>query len=89
MRAAMADGDTSVVMVGQTFGNFNGINNGDWDIVVLKLDAATGTEIWRLQVYPWLQENSVYDQTNAAIQCFAEGCDAAFVLPIPIHCVDL
>lgn len=48
--AAMVDGEASIVVVGQTTGSFDGPANGDWDIVVLKLDAASGTEIWRYQV---------------------------------------
>lgn len=46
----MVDEETAVVMVGVTFGNFSGSSNGDRDMVVLKLDAASGTEIWRYQV---------------------------------------
>lgn len=49
--AAMGDGDTSVVMAGQTYGNFSGASiSGSADIVVVKLNATSGTEIWRYQV---------------------------------------
>lgn len=48
--AAMADGEMSVVVTGITYGDFNGASNGDSDLVVVKLDAASGTEIWRYQV---------------------------------------
>lgn len=49
--AAMGDGDSSVVMAGQTYGNFSGASNsGSADIVVVKLNATSGTEIWRYQV---------------------------------------
>lgn len=51
--AVMADDDASVVTVGHTRGNFSGVfNGGVVDLVVMKLDAATGTEIWRHQVWP-------------------------------------
>lgn len=46
----MVEGDTSVVMVGDTHGGFSGLSNGDSDFVAIKLDAATGAEIWRYQV---------------------------------------
>lgn len=42
----MADGDESVVMAGLT-----GPSLDDTDIVVVKLDAASGTDIWRYQVW--------------------------------------
>ena len=50
LAAVMVDGDTSVVMTGLTHGNFSGAVNGSYDMVAIKLDAATGTEIWRYQV---------------------------------------
>lgn len=42
----------SIVMAGVTRGNFSGASSGegDMDMVVVKLDAASGTEIWRYQV---------------------------------------
>ncbi|CAM9524878.1 unnamed protein product, partial [Ectocarpus sp. 13 AM-2016] len=47
--AAMVDGDMSVVMVGETYGSFSGSSNGESDMAVVKLDAASGAEIWRYQ----------------------------------------
>lgn len=48
----MAEGDTSVVTVGHTQGDYSGVfNGGVVDVVVTKLDAATGAEIWRYQVW--------------------------------------
>lgn len=51
LAAAMADVDTSVVMVGISDGNFSGSSNGNDDMVIVKLDAASGTETWRYQVW--------------------------------------
>lgn len=48
----MVDGDKSVVMAGQTWGNFAGSPKGSFDFIAIKLDAADGTEIWRWQVQP-------------------------------------
>ncbi len=47
----MVDADTSVIAVGHTQGSFDGVfAGGAVDIVVVKLDAATGVETWRYQV---------------------------------------
>lgn len=49
----MADGDASVFIVGHTQGSFSGAFNGGLvDVVVIKLNATTGAEIWRYQVKP-------------------------------------
>lgn len=40
----------SVVVVGATEGDFGGASNGGVDVVVVKLDATSGTEVWRYQV---------------------------------------
>lgn len=47
---AMVDGEMSVVVVGATEGDFGGASNGGVDVVVVKLDATSGTEVWRYQV---------------------------------------
>ncbi len=46
----MVDGDTSVVMVGGTEGDFDGVAKGGYDGIAIKVDSANGTEIWRYQV---------------------------------------
>jgi len=47
----MVDEDMSVVIVGITHGNFSGaLHGGGYDMVAIKVDAATGAEIWRHQV---------------------------------------
>lgn len=48
--AAMVDGDMSVVMVGCSNGVFSGTSDDVDSMVVIKLDVADGTEIWRWQV---------------------------------------
>lgn len=50
--AVMVDADTSVIAVGHTQGGFSGVfAGGAVDVVVVKLDAATGVETWRYQVW--------------------------------------
>ncbi|CAN0483185.1 unnamed protein product, partial [Scytosiphon promiscuus] len=40
--------DGSVVVVGYTYGDWDGVNAGGADFAALRLDA-NGTEIWRYQ----------------------------------------
>lgn len=49
--AVMVEGDMSVVAVGLTYGSFSGVLHGGYDMAVVKLNAASGTEIWRYQVW--------------------------------------
>ncbi|CAN0033506.1 unnamed protein product, partial [Ectocarpus sp. 6 AP-2014] len=65
--AAMVDGDMSVVMVGGTKGNFSGTPSGRYDMVAVKLDAASGAEIWRNQ------EGTARDQFFRDIAATVDG----------------
>ncbi len=47
----MVDGDTAAVLAGRTSGDFSGVSQGDVDIIAIKVDAASGAEIWRYQVF--------------------------------------
>lgn len=41
--------DGSVIMAGHTYGDWGGVNAGDYDFVAVKLDAA-GEQVWIWQV---------------------------------------
>lgn len=55
--AMAADG--SVVVVGRTYGDWDGINAGDADFAAFRLDAS-GEGIWRFQVNIFLQCSAVF-----------------------------
>lgn len=49
LRAAAMGDEGSVLLVGDTSGNWTGVNAGSFDFAAIKLDAS-GKELWRWQV---------------------------------------